>query len=237
MSEIVKATNTAVALPDDADPFQAFADAVAPQYIIGKLLKFSKGLWLAGETSEPVGQQLRLIAGMPALMTGWVRWREFKPVEHAMVSIGSRLLPPRREMLGDSDPSTWEVDDHGERKDPWQLTSYLPMVADESGEAYTFTASSKGALGALGKLSRTYAAHRRRQPAELPIVGLSSSGYQHPRREYGFIQTPVLTVLGWADISCFNEAMALAGYDFEGDGPAVVAVAKQASDMNDDIPF
>ena len=28
----------------------------------------------------------------------------FKPVEHAMISIGSRLLPPRRHDLGDNDP-------------------------------------------------------------------------------------------------------------------------------------
>ena len=54
MNDIIKATSTAVALADDADPFQAFADAVAPQYIVGKLLKFSKGIWLAGENSEPV---------------------------------------------------------------------------------------------------------------------------------------------------------------------------------------
>ena len=54
--EIIKKTSTAVAIADDTDPFQAFADAVAPQYILGKLLKFSKGDWLAGENSEPVDQ-------------------------------------------------------------------------------------------------------------------------------------------------------------------------------------
>ena len=243
MNDIIKATNTAVALADDADPFQAFADAVAPQFIVGKLLKFSKGLWLAGENSEPV-EQKQFIVGMHALMTGWVRWREFKPVEHAMICVGNRLLPPRRHELGDSDPSTWEVDDRGDKKDPWQLTSYLPMIADDDGEVFTFTASSKGALGALGRLSRTYAAHRRRLPTELPVVSLSSSGYQHSVRAYGFISTPLLIVSGWAELSRFNETMALAGYDMPAsDEPAAVETnpaapaAVKPNDMDDGIPF
>ena len=49
-------------------------------------------------------------------MTGWVRWRDFKPVEHAMVSVGNGLLPPRRQDLGDNDPETWEVDDRGDKR-------------------------------------------------------------------------------------------------------------------------
>ena len=59
------------------------------------------------------------------------------------------------------------------------------MIADDDGEVFTFTASSKGARDALGRLSRTYAAHRRRAPGELPVVSLSSGGYQHSTRAYG----------------------------------------------------
>ena len=36
MSEIVKAASAAIAIADDADPFEAFANAVTPQYILGK---------------------------------------------------------------------------------------------------------------------------------------------------------------------------------------------------------
>ena len=238
MNDIIKATSTAVTLADDADPFQAFADAVAPQYIVGKLLKFSKGIWLAGEASEPV-EHKQFVAGMHALMTGWVRWREFKPVEHAMICVGDRRLPPRRHELGDSDPATWEIDDRGQPKDPWQLTSYLPMITNDDGEVFTFTASSKGARGTLGRLSRTYAAHRRHRPAELPVVSLSSDGYQHSTRSYGWIATPLLVVTGWAEVSHFNETMAKAGYDMPAaDEPAAAPVtAKPNADMGDDIPF
>jgi hypothetical protein len=241
--EIVKNTNTPVTIPENADPFQAFADAVAPQYILGKLLKFSKGDWLAGENSEPVDQQESFIVGMHALMTGWVRWREFKPVEHAMVSIRSRLLPPRRDVLGHNDPSTWETDDRGDKRDPWQPTSYLPMIANR--EVFTFAASSKGGLEAIGKLSRSYAAHRRHAPDELPVVTLGSGGYAHSHREYGYVKTPLFVVTGWAPASRFNEIVALAGYDFphgnesaptETPAAAPTAAVKR-DDMDDEIPF
>ncbi|MEY9413740.1 hypothetical protein ABIF69_000182 [Bradyrhizobium japonicum] len=241
-SEIIKATNTPAAIADDADPFQAFADAVAPQHIVGKLLKFSKGDWLAGENSEPV-EQTAFIAGLHALMTGWVKWKDNKPVEHEMVCISSRLLPPRRQELGDDDQSAWETDDDGEKRDPWQLTSYLPVIAADDGEVFTFTASSKGGLDALGKLSRAYAAHRRRAPTELPVISLGSSGYQHKIRSYGFIKTPVFLVTGWAPAARFNETMALAGYDLpESNEPTAVetvapTAAAEVDDMNDDIPF
>jgi hypothetical protein len=242
--ELVNKISTAVAITDNTDPFQAFADAVAPQHILGKLLKFTKGDWVAGEGSEPVDKKGSFIVGMHALTTGWVRWREFKPVEHAMVSIGSRLLPPRRDELGDNDPGTWETDDRGDKRDPWQPTSYLPMVSNNDGEVFTFAASSKGGIEALGKLSRIYAAHRRSAPGQLPVVTLSNSGYQHSRRELGYIKTPLFVVTGWVPASQFNEMAALAGYDFlEGNEPAPTEIPAaptavvKLDNMDDDIPF
>jgi hypothetical protein len=242
--ELVNKISTAVAITDNTDPFQAFADAVAPQHILGKLLKFTKGDWVAGENSEPIDKTASFIVGLPALMMGLVRWREFKPVEHAMVSVGSGLLPPRREDLGDNDPSTWEIDDRGDKRDPWQPTSYLPMVSNNSGEVFTFAASSKGGLEALGKLSRIYAAHRRSAPGLLPVVTLSNSGYQHSRRELGYIKTPLFVVTGWVPASKFNEMAALAGYDFPDgnepastESPAAPTAFVKPDNMDDDILF
>src|SRR5262249_35679634 len=141
-----------------------------------------------------------------------------------------------RHMLGDNDPSEWEIDDRGQKKDPWQLTSYLPLVTSGDGEVFTFTGTSKGALDALGKLSRAYAARRRPYADDLPILELSVSGYQHPRRELGYIKTPQFTVAGWEKIARFNEAMALAGYTLP-DAEPEAKPATDNSDMNDDIPF
>src|SRR5215472_14009553 len=46
--------NTALTLVGDDDAFAAYANAVAPRNIIGTLLKFSKGDYLAGEEGAPV---------------------------------------------------------------------------------------------------------------------------------------------------------------------------------------
>jgi hypothetical protein len=158
-----------------------------------------------------------------------------------MVIVSGGLLPPRRHELGHDDQSAWEIDDRGQPKDPWQFTSYLPMIADDDGEIFTFTVSSKGARDALGKLTRTYAAHRRRAPRELPVVGLASDGYNHPNRAFGYIKTPIIQVTGWAEVSRFDETMALAGYDMPDSGePAAVedtGTSPANKDMNDDIPF
>jgi hypothetical protein len=118
------------------------------------------------------------------------------------------------------------------------------MVSNNDGEVFTFAASSKGGIEALGKLSRIYAAHRRSAPGQLPVVTLSNSGYQHSRRELGYIKTPLFVVTGWVPASQFNEMAALAGYDFlEGNEPAPTEIPAaptavvKLDNMDDDIPF
>ena len=60
------------------------------------------------------------------------------------------------------------------------------MMAQDNGELFTFSTSSRGGHGAVGDLARLYARHRRKQPDELPIVGLGIRVYEH--REYGRIR-------------------------------------------------
>ena len=130
-----------VAIQGGVDPFAAFADSVAPKYILGKLLKFSKGDYLAGEASEIIPVGTKLIVAMDELLLGWVRWEAGKPVEHRMVRVADGMAPVRRSELGDDDESLWEKDDKGQIRDPWQLTQYLPAV-DETGEVFTFSTTT-----------------------------------------------------------------------------------------------
>jgi hypothetical protein len=62
-SDLIPQTSnsTAIALNGGVDPFLAYADAISPRSIVGTLLKFSKGDYLAGEEGEiiPHGTQLR----------------------------------------------------------------------------------------------------------------------------------------------------------------------------------
>ena len=134
------------------------------------------------EGSEPVPIGTKFTVAADELMAGWIKWADGKPAEHIMVRVADGKLPPKRSDLGDQDRSAWETDDHGEPRDPWQFTNYLPMM-DENGELYTFTTSSArrpsdrrpiwhGAMGA----------HRRRHPDVYPIISLGVSSYQHQKK-------------------------------------------------------
>ena len=60
MNNLVTATpteSTALAVIGDDDVFAAYANAVAPRNVIGTLLKFSKGDYLAGEEGAPVDRK------------------------------------------------------------------------------------------------------------------------------------------------------------------------------------
>ena len=142
-----------LALPTVGDPFQAYADAVAPQTIIGTLLKFSKGEYFAGKESTPVPAGTRFIANLDAMMVGWVKWVNGRPVDHALVRIADGALPARREQLGDTNEEQWQYDTRGEHRDPWQQVNYLPMINADA-EVFTLSITSIAGLKEVGGLAR-----------------------------------------------------------------------------------
>jgi hypothetical protein len=235
-TELVKTDTNGAALvvPSSVDAFAAYADAVAPQVIVGKLLKFSKGDWSAGEDAVPVPIGAKFTAAVDELMAGWVRWADGKPTDHRMVRVAEGLAPVRRMELGDTDKGAWEADSTGQPRDPWQFTNYLPLL-DEQGELYTFTTSSRGGVQAIAKLSRRYATHRRRHPDVFPLIELGVGSYQHSNKEFGRIKFPDFVPAGWVPKAPFHAALAAAGL-----APSVEPPAPEpdpADELCDSIPF
>ena len=65
-------TKNEVALVNVSDALTAYADGVAPQYIIGEMLRFSKGEYLIGERDKvPVGTTFTV--NVDELMAGWLK--------------------------------------------------------------------------------------------------------------------------------------------------------------------
>jgi hypothetical protein len=155
-----------------SDPFAAYADAIAPQYIIGEMLRFSKGDYIVGQ-DDTVPAGTTFTANLDELMAGWIKWVDNKPVEHIMVRVADGIPPKKRTELGDDDKTLWELDSQGKPRDPWQFTNYLPLM-NEKGELFTFTTSSRGGLGAIADLSRRYARHRKRHPNVFPVIALNT---------------------------------------------------------------
>ena len=219
-------SDTKLLATTNVDPFLAYANAVRPQHIIGKLLKHSKGEFLAGEDNEVIPLGTKMVAAMDLLTIGYVRWSDGRPSEHRMVLVADGVQPPRRAELGDTDPAQWEERDAtGAPRDPWQLTQYVPMI-DESGDLFTFSTSARGGIGAIATLARDYARGRAPHPGAFPVVELQVDAYQHSNSAYGRIKVPVFKCVGWEAKATFLKAAGM-------ETPA----ADVKSPTMDEIPF
>jgi hypothetical protein len=111
----VVSDNTALAPAKHSDPLAAYADAVAPQYIVGEMLRFSKGDWIAGK-DDILAIGTMFTVAPDELLAGWIKWFDSKPVEHEMVRVNDGSIPKQRTELGDTDPAQWAKDKEGKPK-------------------------------------------------------------------------------------------------------------------------
>lgn len=184
---------------DEQNPFQKYGNEKANfGHITGRLLRFSKmGKWLAGQEQDELEDGTRMLAFVPGLKVGWVRWFDGAPAEHRMGVVADGFEKEDRAELGDLDQTAWP-ELGGRRIDPWQETNYLVML-DESGELYTYATSSKTGLSAIGMVSKAYGDRIRMKPDEIPIIELKSRPWTH--RDFGEQVAPVLKITGsWAKI-------------------------------------
>jgi hypothetical protein len=253
---VTKYSNQSIAAyGGDRDPFEILADDMAPQTILGQLIRFSKGDYLAGQDGDPVATGTVFLAAIDHALGGYIHWDDKKPDQQVMVPLATGAPLPQRYTLGDDDTSKWELVGN-ERRDPWQETFYLPLLSADD-ELYTFTTSSGGGRTAIGKLFREYGRRRRTGADEYPLVALSVEEYQH--REYGRIKKPAFAVADWEPRTRFLDALAAAGIqplDLPQPAPPPEPAAKPAdpvfvpnkrarkkagatlaNELNDEIPY
>lgn len=185
-------TSTALAAPGGYDPFAAYGQEAANA---GAFLKFSKGEWLLGQNDDEVPLGRKLAANMDELSIGWIRWSDGKPAERKMGLLSQGYKPEPRDALGYTDESLWDLDEAGKPKDPWNFTNELPLADPDDGEQMTFSASSKGGIGAIGNLCKAFARAAERRQALTPVIELGRDSYKHS--VYGKTYVPVLTIAGW----------------------------------------
>jgi hypothetical protein len=191
-------TSTAVSTAG-SNPWLEYGAAVGASDIVGDLLKFSKGDFLAGQDNREIAPGTRLIANMDSLEVGWIRWEDNRPADRQMGRCAEGFKPPKRNELGDNDKSLWALDDSGSPRDPWQFSNHLVLAdPEDDGQIYTFATSSKGGLTAIGALCSTYGQAMRQHPDEWPIVELDVGSYAHSNKSYGRIKFPIFEVVGWA---------------------------------------
>ena len=87
------------------NPFESFADRADNQMLLGPILKFTKGDYLVGRDGEECPEK-EVVALMPGLLWGWIRWEDNLPVEHSMGLLMEGFVPPALETLGHRDKET-----------------------------------------------------------------------------------------------------------------------------------
>jgi hypothetical protein len=145
----------------------------------------------------PIGTVL--VAIMPTLAAGWVKWENGLPTEQAMGLVADGFTPPKRKDLGDTNESAWIEDESGQRRDPCQLSNYLIMADPNSHALFTFTTSSKGGLSSLGQLCKTYGMKMRQRADQIPIVRLGFGSYKPRDPARSRVKFPMFEVVGWTE--------------------------------------
>lgn len=190
----------------DRNAFEAYGDQVSTKMLVGTLLKFNKGDWIKGD-DEDVDVGTKFVANMDQLMVGWIKWVDNRPDQQIMGAVVDRFQPPRRNTLGDTDEDQWDVDNDGKPRDPWQFSNYIvlkqPGKKAKEEDLLTFATSSKGGIGAIGELCKTYGKEMRTHPDQYPIIEIGVHKYKHSNPEFGWIKVPTLKVVGWEKTELF----------------------------------
>jgi hypothetical protein len=182
----------------EKDFFGQFANTVLGARFIGDLLTFNKfGEFAAGREKAPIALGTRLVAHMTTLEVGWVRWESNRPAEQLMGRVADGFRPAKRHELGFVDKSTWECDDEGTARDPWQLANQLVLSDLRTRQLYTYTTSSRGGFSAIGELAKAYSDHNRQTPDQYPVVELARSSYRHSNPAFGEIRIPQFKIASW----------------------------------------
>jgi hypothetical protein len=163
--------------------------------IDGKELRFEQvGKFRAGaqETEVPLGR--RLVAIMPTLRVGWVKWRpdlEWEwPTEMHWGLVADGYKAPSRKSLGDNTPAGWRYPD----RDPWQRLHTLLLVDFKNREKFAFIASTDDEVTAVARLAYIYGRMIRNDKRLLPIVALRT---RSEKRGMVRIHRPFFEVVDW----------------------------------------
>jgi hypothetical protein len=196
---VVKNSTTPGMAPSDLDYFQLYGEQASQRPIVGRLLKFNKGDWLAGENQDEIPTGTRLVVSMETLKVGWVKWLDSRIEQDLTGLVCEGFRPQKRADLGDTDEALWEIDDDEKPRDPWTFSNTIVMAsADDPEDLYTYSTSSKGGLNAVGDLCKTYSAEARLAHCdELPIIELGADSYNHPNKQFGRIKFPTMSIVGW----------------------------------------
>ena len=191
-------TGTAVAAPDTRTAVQRLIDEDAPATIVGRMIKFSKeGKYVTSDDGTTIADSAVFIALVDQMLAGRVKFNgPGEPPTRHMGLPFEGYVPPPREILGDTDRSTWEIGLDGQPADPWQDHRYMVLQHAETQELFTFVTSSKTGRRAVGNLVTHYTRLQRSHPDHYPLIKLTRGGFDHKDPRVGRVHTPNFAIAG-----------------------------------------
>jgi hypothetical protein len=180
--------------------------------LYGDLLKFSGkvGTWTSGAQSVEIPIGTALVAIVPEMLVGFVRWEGGELIDQVMQPLTEAYDPKAlRASLGDTDRANWAKGDDGQPEDPWREAALLPLKNPKTGGEYTYSTSSLGGVRCVKQLVATYAWQIRAAPettaGHLPVVELGVRSYKHSDRKRGTIFNPTLAGIDWVPASAVTD--------------------------------
>jgi hypothetical protein len=191
----------APAVIDTRSPQERYLDEVAPSFIVGRLIKFSKeGQFITADDGQAISEDVDFYALCGEVQIGWIKFSQDEgvpPTRH-MGLLYDGFVMPARESLGDSDPAEWPAGLDGQPADVWLHQQNLVLQQCDTKELFTYSTQSKTGRRAVGNLLRHYNRMRRSAPDDVPIVRLRPGGFQHKDDRIGWVPTPMFCVVGRA---------------------------------------
>jgi hypothetical protein len=197
---IVPAGKREVAVPDGRTAHDQYLDEIAPASIVGRMIKFSKdGRFVTHDDGEPIPDNIDFVFLADQTLIGWIKFNgEGEPPDRKMGLLYNGYIMEPRETLGSLDMTKWELGLDGQPADPWQHHIYAVLQHGSTAELFTYVTSSVTGRRAIGNLLRHYDRLQKSHPDMYPVVRLKTGGFQHRDDRVGWVNTPVLAVVGRA---------------------------------------
>jgi hypothetical protein len=217
-----KAEPTNIAIPDGRTSVQAYLDEISPTTAVGRIMKTGKEhVFGTVDDGREVADDIDFIALLDQTAIGYAKFNgEGNPPDRIMGLLYDGFTLPPRETLSDTDQSLWQLGLNKQPADPWVHQIYVVLQRGDTGELFTYIASSVTTRRAVGNLLRHYDRMRKTDSNSYPLVRLKVGGFNHRDERVGWVKVPVFAVVGRAP----KESAAKPDTSI-------------SSDMNDQIPF
>lgn len=232
-SEVQKATANAMAMFQTLRAGVAQTRASMPVMAGGTpyLRLLRDGKWAMGAEDSPIADGTEAIINPLSIQHGYSCWTDRGPKEGKNEKLGEEMWKITQvkkgvhELPAMTDPRTQS---HCTWKD--QMSFELKMIDGKYvGQQAMFSATSVGGLRLISEVLAALEAKLDTGSMFIfPVVRISSDSYQH--NSYGKTYTPVMEIVGWADMDGKEEG------DDSAPAAAPVAAPAPAADDRADIP-